>query len=47
MLTIIIIGGTAFFVGFLIKVFVLKRDPTTSLYGDRAPSIVPEDEQEP
>ncbi|MCC6326976.1 MAG: hypothetical protein IT174_00565 [Acidobacteria bacterium] len=44
MLTVIIVGGIALFVGFLIKTFVYKQDPTKSLYGESAPSIVPDDE---
>ena len=43
MLTVIIVGGIAVFVGFLIKTFVYKQDATKSLYGDPSPSIVPDD----
>lgn len=45
MLTVIVVGAIALFVGFLIKVFVYKQNPTKSLYGDSAPSITPDDER--
>lgn len=45
MLTVIVVGGIAVFVGFLIKTFVYKQNPTKSLYGEPTPSIVPDDEK--
>lgn len=45
MLTVIVVGGIAVLVGFVIKTFVYKQDPTNSLYGEPTPSIVPDDEK--